>query len=402
MCKIKIVDSIMGSGKTSAAIELMNTDSENNYIFITPYLKEIERIKSSCINRKFFDPINKGTGKLDSLHLLLENNRNIATTHALFQKATEITKELLRLGNYILILDEVFNVIEELSLGKDDLPTLYNEKLVYNEDGFLLWNPDRLDYDGQYNDIKNMCLNKNLMIYQNKVLMWVFPVEVFKSFKQVYIMTYLFEAQEQKYYYDMNKVEYEYYIAKKENNKYIFVLKSNHSDKEIKQELKKKINIINDQINNIGENYYSLSSTWFKNKDNIPLIKKLQKNIYNYFRNKVNAKSESIMWTTFKDSKSKLSGKGYTKGFISCNARATNEYANRYNLAYCINVFQNPIINKFFSIKDIKVDEEKYALSEMLQWLWRSQIRNGKEINIFIPSSRMRDLLKMWLDDNIK
>jgi hypothetical protein len=58
------------------------------------------------------------------------------------------------------------------------------------------------------------------------------------------------------------------------------------------------------------------------------------------------------------DSKSKLSGKGYSKAFLSCTARATNEYSNRYNLAYCINVFQNPIINKFFALKDIKIDED--------------------------------------------
>lgn len=48
MTNIKVVDSIMGSGKTSAAINLMNNASKDeNFIFITPYLNEVERIKKA-------------------------------------------------------------------------------------------------------------------------------------------------------------------------------------------------------------------------------------------------------------------------------------------------------------------------------------------------------------------
>ena len=58
----------------------------------------------------------------------------------------------------------------------------------------------------------------------------------------------------------------------------------------------------------------------------------------------------------------------------------------------------HPAITQFFAQKGIKVDEDLYALSEMIQWIWRSQIRNGEKINIYIPSTRMRLLLKSWLD----
>ena len=46
-----------------------------------------------------------------------------------------------------------------------------------------------------------------------------------------------------------------------------------------------------------------------------------------------------------------------------------------------------------------EIDENKYALSEMIQWIWRSAIRNGEDIYIYIPSRRMRDLLLEWLND---
>ena len=38
------------------------------------------------------------------------------------------------------------------------------------------------------------------------------------------------------------------------------------------------------------------------------------------------------------------------------------------------------------------------ALSEMLQWVWRSAIRDDKPINLYIPSRRMRELLIDWIN----
>ena len=114
-------------------------------------------------------------------------------------------------------------------------------------------------------------------------------------------------------------------------------------------------------------------------------------------------------------SPTKLRGKGYSKefdakllkdiddayGFLACNARATNKYAKCYNLAYCVNIYLHPSISQFFIQKGIKVNEELYGLSEMIQWIWRSRIRNGEKIKIYVPSVRMRTLLKDWLNMNL-
>ena len=105
------------------------------------------------------------------------------------------------------------------------------------------------------------------------------------------------------------------------------------------------------------------------------------------------------MYTTFEDYKSQVKGKGYTKGYISCNARATNDFKDRTNCAYLINRFYNPMINRFFIDKNIIIDEDTWALSELIQWLFRSGIRDDKEINLYIPSRRMRELLISWLDN---
>jgi broad-specificity NMP kinase len=96
MCKIKIIDGIMGIGKTSFAIQKMKEDTTTNYVYITPFLKEVDRVKKACNNRRFVEPLNSGNGKLDALHSLLKDNRNIVSTHALFRMSTDVTRELIQ------------------------------------------------------------------------------------------------------------------------------------------------------------------------------------------------------------------------------------------------------------------------------------------------------------------
>ena len=65
-----------------------------------------------------------------------------------------------------------------------------------------------------------------------------------------------------------------------------------------------------------------------------------------------------------------------------------------------MNRYMNPIVKNFFLQHGVAVDEDGYALSEMLQFIWRSAIRNGEEIWVYIPSIRMRNLLKQWIEEN--
>lgn len=400
MTKTTVIDSIMGSGKSSYAIQKMNENNDNKYIYITPYLDEVARIKNSCTSKKFYEPINKGKGKLESLHKLLLKGNNIASTHALFRTSTNVTQQLIKSNDYILILDEVMNVIEQVHLKKNDLEILLDEDLIsIGEKGIVVWNENKLDFESQYDYIKQMCLNKNLFLVNNALFLWTFPVDIFESFKEVYIMTYLFDGQIQKYYYDLFDIEYEYKSVRKENGKYTICDYIDLKNQDISK-FKNLINILdNEKMNSIGKGY-ALSKTWFTKEENKPLIKQLKNNVHNYYINILKSKSKENLWTTFKDYKKSLSGKGYTKAFISCNIRATNDYIDKFNLAYCCNIYFNPYVKKFFIDRGIKVNEDMFALSEELQWIWRSRIRIDKDINLYIPSERMRNLLKKWLLQN--
>lgn len=393
--KITVVDSIMGSGKSSWAIQKMNEDHDGNYIYITPFLSEVQRIKENCSSKRFIEPKNLGHGKLDSFNDLLKKEKNIASTHALFKMADEDTRDLIKANDYTLILDEVMDVVTQIPMKKDDLPSLLELKLItIHSNGIVEWNVD--EYDGEYNHIKIMCKNNSVFMVNNCLLMWTFPVSVFQSFKEVYVLTYKFKGQIQRYYYDLYNVEYEYKSIRynNESSKYEMV---EYIEKDDLSKIKELIHIIpeKDKINRIGDDKYALSKSWLSKKD--IMYSTIVKNLENYFKNKCKSKACDNMWCTFKDYKGKLSGNRYTKGFVSLGSRATNDYVDKKNLAYCANIFLNPMVEHFFTQNNVSVDEDTYSLSEMIQWVWRSQIRRGDEINLYIPSSRMRNLFINWL-----
>ena len=64
-----------------------------------------------------------------------------------------------------------------------------------------------------------------------------------------------------------------------------------------------------------------------------------------------------------------------------------------------VNRFESPAAIKFFARYGVKIDRDEIALSEMLQWIWRSAIRDGKPVNLYIPSYRMRHLLIDWMNE---
>ena len=396
MEKITVIDSMMGSGKTSFAIEYMNKNYDDNVLYITPYLNETTRINNGTI-KEMKSPKNLGNGKLDNILELLQNQEDISSTHALFLKLNSDCKEAIKQGHYTLFLDETIAAVEPYNVAfRDDIDYLLKKgSITIDKEGFIEWIDD--DLDTRYNPIKILAQNHSLFFVNKKLLMWRYPPEIFKLFEKVFILTYLFDASILKYYFEMNGILYDLKSVKREGNEYILC---DYYKPNLK-EFAGKIHIYNksDLNDNIPQKITGFSASWFRNNGNADKIKKLQKNIYNYFTNKEPARAERIMWTCFKECQKKLSGKGYTKGFVSCNCRATNDFSGTDHLAYCLNVYPHVGVSQFFAQHNIVMDADKYALAEMLQWIWRSKIREGGEIWIYIPSKRMRKLLKDWLDE---
>lgn len=401
MSKVMVIDSMMGKGKTSWAIQNITlVDRHEKFLYVTPYLDEVERVITACKKAMVHvstPSIVKGNGsKSEHLKQLMKQGKNIVTTHALFDRIDEECLDVIRSQGYTLYMDEVHEVVKRHIMSDADLNMLIESKYIeIDERGKVNWVAE--DYTGKFDEFKNLCNLGSMYKYSNWVYIWCFPVSIFEAMSKVYILTYYFEGQIQSYYYKLHNIEYKLMDVYKSEGSNVYMIKDYdiiESCKEIRHVLK-LINLYKGNLN--YEDGITLSSSWFDRADK-DVLKLISNNTYNYFKNIVKGKSEDNMWTTLKGYKEKLKGKGYSKGFVELNARATNKYKHKKNVAYVYNRYLNPIEKNFFISHGIVVNEELYALAELLQWIFRSQIREGKPINLYLPSKRMRErVYGLWV-----
>ncbi|WP_404467240.1 hypothetical protein [Planococcus rifietoensis] len=404
MTTVTIVDSIMGSGKTTWAKQYMKKHQmDMRFIYVSPYLEEItNNILKDCPFLVEPDAqLGKGS-KLRHFKELIVNGSSIVTTHALFRIIDEEVLELLRDAGYTLILDEVANVIEQVKeITKEDIRTLKDANLIDVENRKVNWIDDSYKgvYESNYVNVKYHAQQGNIFLQNDTVLFWTFPAKVFALFESSFILTYLFDGQIQRYYYDLFEIKTTYKSVEKIGPSHALV--TYNPKLEGRERYKDLIQIYDGEFNT---NYLvdekargnELSSTWL-NCAGDRVLERLQLNLYSYFRYK--GKSHDNLWTTKMSLQNKLKGKGYTKGFICWNMRATNDYQDTHNLAFVYNLYMNPFEKAFFEDAGVKVDEDLLALSNLLQWMWRSAIRKEvpERINLYVPSIRMRTLLEKWL-----
>jgi hypothetical protein len=409
--KVKVIDSIMGSGKTTWAIQhMMENQSDKRFVYVTPYLDEIKRIIDSCNNRhnrRFAQPNGSKQSKSEHLKTLLATEKDIACTHKLFECIDEEVLTLIKSGGYTLILDEVMKVIEETGIKGEECQRLFETGVLkkgedISKDIFRI-EAGETESLKRYTDIRKMAEMERLVMVDGHTLMWLFPAKVFSAFEEVYNLTYLFSGSMQKAFYDTFGIDYGFYSTEidQENKRVDLRRYSEGKDKQIKDSIKCNIHLIKDaRLNAIGDQKYAFSYSWFADRDG-SIIKLLKRNLYTFFRSRVNGRSQDNMWCVFKDHKDRVKGKGYTNGFVSHNARATNEYRHKKNVAYCVNRFYRPYLKKFFQQQGVTLDQDQYALSEAIQWIWRSRIRERRGINLYIPSVRIRKLFTRWLNDKL-
>lgn len=398
MKTINVVDAVMGAGKTTFALSYIEAaPADQKFIYITPFLDEIQRVISTVKSRTFVEPtVAAGGGrKLNALKRQIEDGENIAATHSLFEMADDELISLLQASNYTLVLDEVMDVISKASVSPSDMRLLLAKKYIEVNNKRIQWIAPEIEYEyGVFDNIKLLAQAGNLYYHRDKYLIWAFPPSVFEAFDNVFILTYLFNAQIQRYYFDLYGIPFKLHGVKDgELSEYDV-----RADKRL--ELLGLIELYEGDHNIHGESYFSFSRGWMdrRTKEDLEAI---QKSIYSYVRRVTGAKSKDVLWTTLKAYQFDLQGKGYSKGFLSNNIRATNDFADRSVLIYAYSRFMTPYEKSFFQDQGVTVNEELLALSDMLQWIWRSCIRNGQPIKVYIPSSRMRGLLKTWAEYKI-
>lgn len=415
---IKVIDAPMGSGKTSWAIDYINKPfrHNNNFMYVTPLLSETKRIKEKCVKSKrgFYLPKaqykkeNGTNNKTNGLYSLINNDEDIATTHNLLLNITNEHRQLIKRKNYTLFLDEVIQPIESFQLKKkNDIKYLEEKQSIkINTNGRIEWIEDIKNI--QYDDFRILCNNRCLYAFKDNSnnsysVISVLPPELFTCFSEIYILTYNFKNSILYHYFKAHNINFE--LCTLSSNKEVIPYQTPDT-RQYRKLIKLYDNVSvggykNDLVKQ-KENS-ALSKSWFYASYNKNKVITLKNSIYNFLHNLCKANSNNIMWTTFKDKVKLLKNKGYSSKncFCPCNCVATNEYGNRHYLVYGLNYFPTPMIRRYFEKIGYNLPssfENGIALNTLLQWVFRSAIRNNEKIHLYLPSNRMYNLMKKWLE----
>ena len=398
----------MGTGKSSAAITYLNEHPHDKFIYITPYLEQAARIKKNCPDLNFIEPSDKISEYQfkKSLHTiaLIEEGKNIATTHQSFRGYAPETLEMIREKGYSLIIDENLDVLEQFSIHPDDVQLAVDAGYIKENNG--VFSISNTSYHGTaLRDLFYTIRSRDLVKISDDddgsdgcMFYWVLTPELILSFKEVFVLTYLFEAQSLHHLFEIYHIPYEYIgVHKYEDGTYHFGELPSYTP-EYLSHLKDMIHILdNKKMNEVGDDYYAMSKSWFERGEDG--VEQLKKNVYNCFRNIwCDIPADRRMWGSYNGAFTQVRGKGYAKGFVTFNAKATNAYRDRYALVYIANVFMNANERRFYKMHGIETDQDIYALSVMVQWIWRSALRDGGEVLLYIPSRRMRTILENWIN----
>ena len=393
----------MGSGKTLGIIKWMLSNPNNKYLYISPMLTEVEqRIPEACEALEFTFPTT-GEHKTKSLHLLelLTDGCNISFTHSLFSELSKRHLEQIARHNYVLIIDEEVSLIEPYQgrYKKGDIISLEEAgHIKVDEDnlGKVEWLWKEMSEDTQYSGLQRLCSID--MLYCSKrnreMMVTQLPMSLVESSKRTIILSYLFKGSVMESFLKLKGIEVVDFTE-------VELLKDT---KQVMLEARELITLCSTTATNAVKNY-SMSSTWYSTTANKDQLKKLSSAIRSVYR-KVG--KDDLLLTLPKDNASRESKRSVVHPninlegvFLYCGARATNDYASKSVALHAYNRYVNLVVKSYLQDYGLELDaipdDDQFALSEMIQWIWRTRIRENKPIDLYILPKRMESLFKQWL-----
>jgi hypothetical protein len=404
--RVKLVDYMMGAGKSTGILDWMDANPQNSYIFVSPLLSEVEeggRVHTHLKNVSLEIPSDSQGSKSSSLLSMLKAGDSIACTHSLYLSMTDRHFTELELRGYVVIIDEEVDVIDGFNkCSKDDLQWLLEKGdiSIRDEDGMVEWvgSRDKITSKHKYHSFLQYCDAKALYSTKRSDTMMVsqLPIKLFEVAKEVIILTYMFDGNILDSFLKLKGFEVEKFNG----------FTCTNPDKGKIREL---LTVIppNRKLKN-----YSMSSTWWSEANG-----KQINDVANFIRTAARGNglvADDVLWTIPKSRAVKQSGqsknlmtpRGYTRDssrgtcYLSATTRATNDYAHKKGMFHCYNRRPLVPVSAYLQDYDCNIDFKVFAVSEMVQWLWRGCIRNGEPMVVAIGSERMYNYFTEWLNDD--
>lgn len=412
--EIEVLDSLPGSGKTTAILKYMAADQSAPWLYLSPMLEQVEeRIPREAVALNFSVTVpntERHKTKVQCATEALEAGENIVCTHELTMHFSKHHIQLIKEMGYRVVCDEELNMIDGFAIKKVDIDHLTKYELITcdNSDegrGRLSFNDPEMSYSAAYGDIKRLC--DRGCLYRSKssdsVMVTYLSPDLILAADRFILLTYNFKGTIMDTFLTLHG------ITNKELHVELYRDNTN-----VKEELVRLIQFEDTQlVKKLKErqNWFSLSATWYKNGRNGKerSIKKgvadvgvleVLRCMQNLPRN-LKVKAGEFFFTMPLDYTDLLTSKNFPESnHVVFNSRATNQYAEKKYAIHCTNVFMDQKVNNYLTSWGYKADEDVYALNTAIQWAFRGCIRERKPMKLTFMSKRMDVLFKAWLSSS--
>lgn len=400
---IKIIDQPCGSGKTTAMIN--NFNNQDKYLVIVPLLSEVDRIVEGSKEVVFVQPHandNDNGTKYASLEESIMLGRNIVSTHKMYEGLAQLASAGL-LSDYHIIIDEVPNVVQAIATkSKTSIDEFYIDAgfMVVDEvSGLVRPTQKWIESQDQVSDtlspmILNAAKSGCLYLQDRQMFIWALPEIILQSGLSLTVLTY--------------KSDGSLFVAYLYKLGLPFEVETNAGvDEQFRKDAAKLVTIkdipaLSGLKFTYVEQQKGLSSSRYCNTVSFALKNLRGRKLKDVDVDKILITCKKEAWLKpANDNKFKLGplAKNSRLGdasWIANTTRGTNNYSHCSHLIYLYDQHPNPYIARWLG-NSTKEFADAYALTELIQWVWRSRVRRGEPIIVYLPSSRMRALFETWL-----
>ncbi|SDO36759.1 hypothetical protein [Vreelandella arcis] len=419
--KVQVQSAIMSYGKSVSAIKTIQSETDNFYFVVLPYLEEVNRYKNECNSflpdwNQLIEPSNvKGSKNSNLLINLKERTGSVVTTHAMFDKLSDeqirsIKKRPMFRGEKMLVLDETIDLVKPVSSSKITIKELKadveNGYIVVNETtGLVTWN-NTLEFEGKegsyrhHEYLKNLCETGMLYFLDGRYVIMELSMDFLECFDRVLVLTYRWTSSIMANFLKVNGIKWEVLPLNQERVLDVYKYISEHL-------------VIPDEYS-IDE--YKLSQRGWN--DNAEKIKNLFNGYVKQAMRDYDIPLEEVLYTTFKFAdgedmqkylktlsigkyqKKDKTGNVVPVNFLSHTTLGTNDYKHCRLMVYGVSKHIMPGVQSYFAQKGSSMPGDDWELSSIIQWLFRGCIRDqdsGKDMIAVILCPRMRKMVQSWL-----
>jgi len=413
--QIELLDALPGCGKTYAITKYMSENRDRPWLYLSPLASEVYPAyddmstgehktvveKAGEYGLHFVHPSDGNeANKSEQVLEMLQEGLDVACTHNLMLRFTKQHIEAIALHKYNVVCDETLDLLSGYNMSTDDYNFLKKQELISinPENGRVSFTDVKMGSHARYSDVKLLCDLGCLFAAprSDRMLVTQLSTDLLKEANRFVLITYNYE----------NSLMDNFLSLHGFTCKRIDYIATRITNKEAKDRIIGLLNILElpsvltAQRGSSGK----LSKTWWSNasaesKDQVISA------IGSCARKVKALKKEDIIFTLPKDviepqkkTSYKITNKFISKdSWLACNCRATNEYSKAILAVQAYNLYPNVAVVAYLQDMGCKIDQEKYALNMLIQWLWRGCIRNGEPMNVALLSKRMSLIFKDWL-----